>query len=318
MLLSKIPAHKIHMGKRILAIFQNEDGVLIRTSDNATHQGDILVGADGAYSAVRLSLYRQLSETGQLPESDAEPLTKGFSCIVGITESLDPERFPELKDPFTHASLMVSEDSTHSVESEAFLLEQFRSSSSSWEADGNIKSLAEFKGLKTPHGTLGSLMESTLSDNISKVYLEDKMFKTWNHGRTVLTGDGAINAMQDAVVLANCIYEMPSNTFENIQAALSDYKTQRYQHVITNYRSSQLNAKIKYGHTLMDRIMRYIVVNYLPKSIQTREVFKTLSYRPQLTFLAQALPRGQGPIQSQVLSKKYMTILEQGKEAKAF
>lgn len=54
---------------------QNADGVLIRCSDNSSYQGDILVGADGAYSAVRQTLYKQLSRQNKLPQCDEEQMS---------------------------------------------------------------------------------------------------------------------------------------------------------------------------------------------------------------------------------------------------
>lgn len=40
-------------------------------------------------------------------------------------------------------------------------------------------------------------------------------------------GQGAINAMQDATILANCINDLKSLNLKNIDAALSDYQSQR-------------------------------------------------------------------------------------------
>ena len=39
-------------------------------------------------------------------------------------------------------------------------------------------------------GVLGHLIDSTDPDLISKVYIEEKLFETWNHGRIALLGDG--------------------------------------------------------------------------------------------------------------------------------
>jgi hypothetical protein len=38
--------------------------------------------------------------------------------------------------------------------------------------------------------TLGDLIDKTPRDNISKVFLEEKLFETWFYGRAVLIGDG--------------------------------------------------------------------------------------------------------------------------------
>src|ERR1700744_3193161 len=96
MLLRQIPAERIRFSKRVLSISQGEHGVLIRTSDNMTHEGDILVGADGAYSSVRQGLYAALKKEKKLPSSDDQPLPFNCVALVGHTEALDPEQFPEL------------------------------------------------------------------------------------------------------------------------------------------------------------------------------------------------------------------------------
>lgn len=85
------------MGKKVMSLLQNENGVMIRCSDNSTYHGDILVGADGAYSAVRQHLFSDLKKKRSLPSSDDAPLPYSFVCLVGQTHSLDPEEFPDLK-----------------------------------------------------------------------------------------------------------------------------------------------------------------------------------------------------------------------------
>ncbi|KAF9895651.1 hypothetical protein BX616_009146, partial [Lobosporangium transversale] len=79
----QIPAEKIHLNKRVVSIKQTEPpsdsggsggggvGVQIQFADNTTAEGDILVGADGAYSNVRLNMYEQLQKQNKLPASDS-------------------------------------------------------------------------------------------------------------------------------------------------------------------------------------------------------------------------------------------------------
>src|SRR4051812_41189881 len=95
LLISRVPAHKLHLGKRVLSISQDDEtGVLIRTSDGMSHEGDILVGADGAYSSVRHSLYKQLASEGLLPSSDAEDLKVCHMSILGTSNPVDPTLIP--------------------------------------------------------------------------------------------------------------------------------------------------------------------------------------------------------------------------------
>ncbi|KAG0334393.1 hypothetical protein BG005_004866, partial [Podila minutissima] len=74
LLLSRVPKEKILLGKKVMSILQNKEGAMIRCSDNTSYHGDIIVGADGAYSGVRQSLYKQLSDENKLPVCDAEQM----------------------------------------------------------------------------------------------------------------------------------------------------------------------------------------------------------------------------------------------------
>lgn len=79
--------------------------------------------------------------------------------------------------------------------------------------------------------------------------------------------------MQDAVILANHLYDIYPTSYENIKAALSDYKEERFDAVKDQYPQSYISAKIMYGHVSTDRksgmgdelgIRRLLVSLYLP------------------------------------------------------
>lgn len=53
--------------------------------------------------------------------------------------------------------------------------------------------------------------------------------------------------MQDAVVLANCLYEMKGLTPEDIDTTLSEFKTERFMKVKAQSEASKMNAKVLYG-----------------------------------------------------------------------
>lgn len=99
LLLRQIHKENIHMSKKVSSFLQGENGVIIRCSDNSTYEGDILVGADGAHSAIRQHLYSVLKKEKSLPATDDKPLPYKCVCLVGQTEILDPEAFPDLKLP---------------------------------------------------------------------------------------------------------------------------------------------------------------------------------------------------------------------------
>lgn len=51
-LYSKVRSDKVHFSKKVLSILQNKEGAMIRCADGTTYHGDLIVGADGAYSGV--------------------------------------------------------------------------------------------------------------------------------------------------------------------------------------------------------------------------------------------------------------------------
>lgn len=75
--------------------------------------------------------------------------------------------------------------------------QQFKNSDNSeWSAFPAQVMCDETRDFKIPVGdgkkTLGDLYDLTPQELISKVMLEEKVFKTWHHGRTVLLGDGKL------------------------------------------------------------------------------------------------------------------------------
>lgn len=122
LLLRQIPPNKMSFNKKVLSILQNKHGVMIRTSDNCHHHGDILVGADGAYSGVRQSLYKSLEESKKLSSSDKGSMAKGYLCLVGTTDPLDPGRYPTVLEPASHAFMVIGHDCPYSVSSRLYLM----------------------------------------------------------------------------------------------------------------------------------------------------------------------------------------------------
>ncbi|KAF9194127.1 hypothetical protein BGZ51_001106 [Haplosporangium sp. Z 767] len=332
LLWSQVPPHKIHMSKKVLSMQEIDEGVKIRCSDNTTYIGDILVGADGAYSGVRQSLYKQLSAAKLLPKQDEEELSMRYICLVGTTDSLDTKKFPQVSDDFSHFEIVLAKDSSESVacftipENKICWLytvqlaasspnERFRNSE--WGPEAAAVMCDKVRDIKAPFGlTMGELIDFTPKDTISKVMLEEKLFETWCHKRTALLGDachkmlpsagqGAINAMQDATILANCINDIKTLTVECISAALKDYQEQRYQYAKHQFETSRRFAVVMGGQTWTEALIRKLVLSYMPKSMNQRRQDRTCAYRPQANFLKQATPRGVIPVLPQVPSKRY-------------
>ncbi|KAG0093805.1 hypothetical protein BGZ92_001550 [Podila epicladia] len=321
LLLAKIPKHKILFRKKVLSVQETGTGVVVHCADNSSYEGDIVVGADGAYSAVRQSLYKQLEKQNKLPVADAAQMNVNFMTMIGTTDPLDPSKHPGIGGDATACSMMFAKNSPltwstftiHSnrvcwsvkkqLDTRAADEESFRSSE--WGPEVNEALIREVSNFKTIHGDLGSLIGQTPKDKISRVFLEDKMFETWYHGRVVLIGDGAISAFQDAAILANCLYDMTSTDRAGITAAFKDYREQRYDHVKGQYDRSKVNAKIMYGQTWSDKLLRKIIFTFLPRSMMAKGLVKEGAYRPQVTFLPRIPNRGRGHVLPQKPSRRY-------------
>lgn len=118
----------------------------------------------------------------------------------------------------------------------------------------------DWRSFKLPiGGTIGDMIEATPRELISRVVLEEKLHQTWFHKGTVLMGDaahkmlpnsgrGGVNAILDAVVLANAIYEiaeMPSAA--NVQHAFRQYYEERFPLAEADVYSSRQAARLFAG-----------------------------------------------------------------------
>ncbi|KAF9125056.1 hypothetical protein BGW39_007682 [Mortierella sp. 14UC] len=157
-------------------------------------------------------------------------------------------------------------------------------------------------------GTMGDLFDQTPREVVSKVVLEEKLYQTWHHGRVVLIGDachkmlpnsgrGAVNAMLDALVLTNALYEKValSASLENVQEAFGEYYNERYPHAVAEIERSKRMARVVAGQTWFDTMARKVFFTLLPKRFQDNSYAAMLRYRPQLSFLPLVDERGSIP-----------------------
>ncbi|KAF8947928.1 hypothetical protein BGZ47_007324 [Haplosporangium gracile] len=264
LILNKVPRNKILFNKRVQGISESNNKVTIKTTDNCTYEGDIVVGADGAYRTVRRSLYETLKSKGVLPSSDQEDLFFSCTWLVGQIPELDSKDFPSVDLPFCDFKSFINKDKSYGItkfttaqrgiswavvhqldakSSKAAEAQQSQAGENSEWSPGAAQAMCdETRRLPLPieggQWTLGDLIDRTPKDLISKVTLEEKVFETWHHGCTVLLGDachkshpsgghGAVTAMHDAVALADLIYVLLNSSSEMITKAFTEYHSER-------------------------------------------------------------------------------------------
>lgn len=89
-LVDSIPESKILLGKQVSAVQQVGLTATCECTDGSSYSG-VIVGADGAYSSVRLHLYRQLKDQDLLPAQDRKPMQYRYQALVGMTRPLSTQ-----------------------------------------------------------------------------------------------------------------------------------------------------------------------------------------------------------------------------------
>ncbi|KAF9155767.1 hypothetical protein BG015_008697 [Linnemannia schmuckeri] len=329
----RVPEEKVLMGKRVNEIRQlpENGGVQVVCQDDSVYTADILIGADGAYSTIRQHMYKNMTEARTLPASDTEELAMPYVCMVGTTTPQDPEKYPELKDSATHLRHIIGDEGPYSwtvitISENRFCwsvmaqvtdpeeARQMRQNNLEWRPEATESLANTIRNYPIAFGgegaVLGDILDVTPKDVMSKIMLEEKLFETWYDGNIVLIGDGAINAMQDATILANCLYDLEDLSPESILKTFSDYRDQRYTHAKKQVANSQLNAKISSGQTLKEKVIRHVVLNFLPQWVFSLSFVKSAAYRPQVTFLPMVPDKGSVVSLPQKPSKRYLAEQE--------
>ncbi|KAF9429684.1 hypothetical protein BGZ76_001142 [Entomortierella beljakovae] len=370
-LLSRIPKDRLKLGKRVVNIqhirgsggngcTQNSmsdstpseysDRVMVRCSDGTYYYGEVLVGADGASSAVRQSLFRQLKEEGLLPKADQEEQQYRQVSLLGITNPQSSKKYPDLNEPFSNFRIVLNRNSpymswfmpvqgnkycwlvTRTLETPV-TINSGNSNLSDWGPDATDEMSKAVRHLAGPcGGTVGDLIDCTDRQMMYKVMLEERVFKTWHGGRIVLIGDachkcvpftgkGANESILDAVVLASLLYDMPSSrrnpslpSFKNLDA-LQDVFNQYY-----SIRSSAAKHTVDmsgfFGSILIrngwaGNIFRRVIFGLNSGWVGRNELDRIYYQRIQASFLPPVLNKGTSPCRPHVPSKRPIILHHQ-------
>ncbi|KAF9941996.1 hypothetical protein BGZ67_003282 [Mortierella alpina] len=316
LLYSQIPPEKVHMNKKFASVLEQDDSqegrVTIQFLDGTTAHGDILVGADGGYSGVRKDLYEQLAKQGELPLSDLEELSCSSICLVGQTGPLSPEKFPHVAEKYCRFENISGKDKPYTwltftlpghricwMVIEHLYLETNRAaiiSNAEWGPGATDAMLEKVRDFPIPSGvegaqlTMANLIDETPRDGISQAALEGKFFETWYAKQTVLIGDGANTAIQDAIVLSNYLHSMPDKTPASITTAFEGYHRERVGPARQAYDTSERFRQL-FRKRLINTLIR-AAVKYIPQFLWNRAFDRLYSNRPQVVFLPLVPDRG--------------------------
>ncbi|KFH67155.1 hypothetical protein MVEG_07678 [Podila verticillata NRRL 6337] len=104
-------------------------------------------------------------------------------------------------------------------------------------------------------------------------------------------GQGAVNAMQGAITLANVIASIPSKDEErNISKAFKKYKAERFPVARSAFNLSHTLSK-SFERTLQGAMIRYSMMR-MPPWLNKTVMAKLIVNRPQVNFLPRAEDKG--------------------------
>ena len=241
-LASQLPKEIIHLGQRCIDARQDEDGVELVFQTGLRVRADVVIGADGIHSVIR--------------ERIVQPTPPTFSRLCAYRGLVPIEKTPLAGQPpavtiwlgpyrhFVHYPVSGGRllNFVAVVPSEEWTVE-------SWSADGSVEELkAEFAGW---HSQVGAIIDALESVKRWALYDREPL-PTWTSGRMTLLGDaahpmlpffaqGAVQAIEDAVVLAACLKDADA---ASAPAALQRYETIRRPRAVRVQQLSRVRGKM--------------------------------------------------------------------------
>jgi 2-polyprenyl-6-methoxyphenol hydroxylase-like FAD-dependent oxidoreductase len=269
LLLKTLGEGNVQLGMTCVDFTQNASGVTAKFANGREVRGDILIGADGIHSVTRTHLFglikpkyvgytcwRGLAHT---PRTGLETWAWGKGCQFGITP-MSQER--------------------------AYWFVQKYAPEGEEDKPGGKKNeiLALFHDW---HDPIPSVIEATAEADILRndIY-ELQHLHQWSHGRVTLLGDaahamtpnlgqGACQAIEDAIALANCL-----NETTNVRAALKNYEKRRIIRAnrITRF-AHYIGQAVQWENPILS-VPRNIIMKNLPVSTAIKQFMWILDYQP--------------------------------------
>ncbi len=226
----------IRLGSAVEGFQDDGDGVTVRLAGGASERFDILIGADGLRSRVR-----------ELILGEAEPVYSGYVTWLATIPFHDPYLDQAIRVYFGAGGRFIAWPMTGG---RTYWEGISRAPAGAPDGPGGKKGdvLARFGGWVDP---VERLIEATpeaairRSDSFAR-----PVARTWGRGRVTLLGDaahamtnavgqGANQAIEDAVVLARCLQRNPDPV-----AGLREYERVRIKRAATFVKRSKMVAKI--------------------------------------------------------------------------
>ena len=251
---------------------QDDSGVTARFEDGSEERGAILVAADGLTSGLRATAV-----------PGVEPEYQGYHYLRALVERESPfpkERFVFIWGPGDRFGFSdVGGGSTY-----WFCVVMAPNENMGVGEDPKQEGLGRYGNFPD---YVGELIESTPAEAISRVDIKAlKPMESWSDGRVVLIGDaahataptggrGAGEALEDSVVLADCLGGPEGLADgERVRSAIRRFEERRRPETTKVQKEAQRNSKIgswsnPVATRMRDQIIKRIIARAMPKEIES-------------------------------------------------
>lgn len=249
----------VEWNKQLMDLEQTPDKVIAKFSDGSTAEGDFLVGCDGTLSNVRAAILPGAGspEYTEIVGSGAYARVPGLGCTEGtmyMTFCLNG-----------FFGYQVAEDG------EIYWFENYHQKRE--PEPGEIESVPHdvwrrrLLELHRPdHHPIAEIIERTEMDIVRWSVVEMPPLPTWHKGRVCLVGDaahamgphtgqGGSMALEDSIVLAKCLRDIPDIT--QAFAAYQSIRSDRVKYVVDETRKT---GRSKKPPSLFGRMVRDLVL----------------------------------------------------------
>jgi 2-polyprenyl-6-methoxyphenol hydroxylase-like FAD-dependent oxidoreductase len=263
MLLEELPRESVRTGERCVG-FEDSNALL---ESGVRVEGDVLIGADGIRSVIREALH-----------GAAAPRYAGYTCWRGICADSGV-----LKE--RSALLAVGSGMQFGLwPSGAGQLYWFLTRNA---PAGSVKGKADVVELCRPWGLIWKIVESTAENAIVQNDIFDRpSLKWWGRGRVTLLGDaahattpnlgqGACQALEDAVVLADSLRRL-----QPVETALREYERRRIPRTTMIVRNSwQSGRMLQMNRPALEAARNWFMGSGVGKHLARRTFETLLTYR---------------------------------------
>jgi 2-polyprenyl-6-methoxyphenol hydroxylase-like FAD-dependent oxidoreductase len=265
------PEH-VQLGRAVTGFQDSGHGVTVTLSDGSTATGDVLVGADGLRSVVRHGLLGD------------EPLRySGYTSWRGVAPEVPGLRPGQLSETWGRGARFGV---VPIGGGEVYWFATLNAPAGGQDAPGEARALLQqlFGGW---HAPIPELLAATPEDAIFRTDIHDRPpLGRWSRGRVTLLGDaahpmtpnlgqGGCQAIEDAVVLAECLAR--AGTVEDALAAYEHRRRERANRFVSRSWSLGRLAQLE---SPAGRFVRDALFRLVPSSLAARGVRDAVRFAP--------------------------------------